>query len=32
MDDKLLAMRLGEAGAADAARMTWQDAVARLVL
>ena len=32
MDDKLLAMRLGEAGAADVARMTWPDAVARLVL
>ena len=31
-DDKLLAVRLGEAGAADVARMTWQDAVARLVL
>ena len=32
MDDKLLAIRLGEAGAADVARMTWQNAVARLVL
>ena len=32
MDDRLLAMRLGEAGAAVAARMTWQNAVARLVL
>lgn len=32
MDDRNLAMRLGEAGAADAARMTWADAVRKLVI
>jgi glycosyltransferase involved in cell wall biosynthesis len=30
--DRLLAIRLGEAGARDAARMTWPDAVSRLLL
>jgi glycosyltransferase involved in cell wall biosynthesis len=30
-DDRNLAARLGEAGAADAARMTWPDAVAQLL-
>jgi glycosyltransferase involved in cell wall biosynthesis len=30
--DRTLAVRLGEAGAADAARMTWPDAVGRLLL
>jgi glycosyltransferase involved in cell wall biosynthesis len=30
--DRNLAIRLGEAGARDAARMTWPDAVGRLVL
>jgi hypothetical protein len=32
MTDRNLAIRLGEAGAAEAARMTWDDAVARLTL
>jgi glycosyltransferase involved in cell wall biosynthesis len=32
VDDRLLAVRLGEAGAATAARMTWPDAVQRLLL
>jgi glycosyltransferase involved in cell wall biosynthesis len=32
MDDRNLAARLGEAGAADAGKMTWEDAVARLLL
>jgi glycosyltransferase involved in cell wall biosynthesis len=31
MDDRTEAIRLGEAGAADAARMTWPDAVATLL-
>jgi glycosyltransferase involved in cell wall biosynthesis len=31
-DDRTLAVRLGEAGAADAARMTWPDAVNKLLL
>ena len=30
-DDRSLAIRLGETGAADVARMTWPDAVARLL-
>lgn len=32
IDDRNLAIRLGEAGAADAARLTWPDAVAKLLL
>lgn len=32
MDDRTLAIRLGEAGAADAAAMTWPDAVNQLLL
>lgn len=32
MDDRTLAIRLGEAGAADAARMTWPEAVQKLML
>ncbi len=32
MDDRSRAIRLGEAGAADVARMTWQRAVERLLL
>lgn len=32
MDDRTRAIRLGEAGAATAARMTWPDAVAKLLL
>lgn len=32
MDDRTLAVRLGEAGVADAARMTWAGAVDRLLL
>ena len=32
MDDRNLAIRLGEAGAADAAAMTWPDAVKKLLL
>ena len=32
MDDRNLAIRLGEAGAADAARMTWPEAVKKLIL
>jgi glycosyltransferase involved in cell wall biosynthesis len=32
MDDRTLAIRLGEAGCADAARMTWPDAVQKLLL
>ena len=32
MDDRNLAMRLGEAGAAAAAQMTWSGAIARLLL
>jgi len=31
MSDRSLAIRLGEAGAVDAAKMTWPDAVARLL-
>lgn len=31
MSDRTLAIRLGEAGAADAAKLTWDDAVARLL-
>jgi glycosyltransferase involved in cell wall biosynthesis len=31
-DDRALAMRMGQAGAADAARMTWPDAVSKLVI
>jgi glycosyltransferase involved in cell wall biosynthesis len=31
-DDRTLAIRLGEAGVADAARLTWPDAVAKLLL
>lgn len=31
-NDRTLAIRLGEAGAADAARMTWADAVSKLLL
>ncbi|MBA3270698.1 MAG: glycosyltransferase family 4 protein [Acidobacteria bacterium] len=31
MNDRTLAVRLGEAGAADAAKMTWADAVAQLL-
>lgn len=31
-DDRPLAMRMGEAGAATAARLTWPDAVGRLLL
>jgi glycosyltransferase involved in cell wall biosynthesis len=32
MDDRTLAVRLGEVGATDASRMTWPDAVSRLLL
>ena len=32
MDDRTLAIRLGEAGSLQAARMTWADAVKRLIL
>lgn len=32
MDDRNLAVRLGETAATDASRMTWEDAVARLLL
>ena len=32
MDDRNLAIRLGETGAADAARMTWPDAIAKLLI
>jgi glycosyltransferase involved in cell wall biosynthesis len=32
MTDRSLALRLGEAGAADAAKMTWPDAVQKLLL
>jgi glycosyltransferase involved in cell wall biosynthesis len=32
MDDRNLTIRLGEAGAADAARMTWPDAVSKLLV
>jgi glycosyltransferase involved in cell wall biosynthesis len=31
-DDRALAIRMGEAGAADAARMTWPDAVNKLLI
>jgi glycosyltransferase involved in cell wall biosynthesis len=31
-DDRALAMRMGQAGAADAARMTWPDAVSKLLI
>jgi glycosyltransferase involved in cell wall biosynthesis len=32
IDDRALAMRLGEAGAADVSKMTWESALARLLL
>jgi hypothetical protein len=32
VDDRNLAIRLGEAGAADVAKMTWPAAVQRLIL
>ena len=32
MDDRNVAIRLGETGAADVARMTWPDAVSKLLL
>jgi hypothetical protein len=32
MDDRNLAIRLGEAGRVDASRMTWPDAVRKLIL
>jgi hypothetical protein len=32
MDERTAAIRLGEAGAATAAQMTWPDAVAKLLL
>jgi hypothetical protein len=32
IDDRARAMRLGEAGAATAARMTWADALQKLLL
>lgn len=32
MDDRTLAIRLGEAGAADAAKMTWDATVAKLLI
>jgi glycosyltransferase involved in cell wall biosynthesis len=32
MDDRNFTIRLGEAGASDAARMTWPDAVSKLLL
>ena len=31
-DDRALAIRIGEAGAADVARMTWPDAVSQLLI
>ena len=31
-DDRATAIRLGEAGAADAAKMTWPDAVRKLLI
>lgn len=31
-DDRALAIRMGEAGAADAVRMTWPDAVSKLLI
>jgi glycosyltransferase involved in cell wall biosynthesis len=32
VSDRTTAIRLGEAGAADVARMTWPDAVAKLLI
>jgi hypothetical protein len=32
IDDRTLAIRLGEAGAVDVARLTWPAAVAKLLL